>query len=396
MNIVEKYQYQLLEQTQSLYHRTPISDETVRAYLATPRHDFVKRYREWGTTTWHEVRADNVAEHAATLYANRPLILFGDDDAHIPSTISQPSFVLHMLDLLQIQPGHSIFELGAGSGWNAALLGQLVRPDGHVYSLEIIPEIAATAMNTLDRLHINNVHVVAADGGEGHVAGAPYDRAIFTAGTYDLSHCFYDQIKDGGLLLIVMKNEGGGDTLFLLRKTRDYFESLKSMPCSFVQLRGKHQVDHLDPVTVDTIPEWAELQNKEVARVPFWWGGEGAESFLWRTLGIRSFLGITESLFRTFKTTNTDPHSQEEHYFGLWDHAHGSLVLAKEESLIGYGTTAAMDRLLQRVRQWVELGMPSTASFALRVYPKETVVTLSKNQWLVQRTESQFLWSLGR
>jgi protein-L-isoaspartate(D-aspartate) O-methyltransferase len=359
-----------------------------------PRHEFVKRYREWGSTTWHEVCADTVVEHAPSLYANKPLILFGDDDDHIPSTISQPSFVLYMLNLLQLQPGQSVFELGAGSGWNAALLGELVGPEGHVYSLEIIPEVAAMAMHTLESLHINNVHVVAADGGDGYVAGAPYDRAIFTAGTYDLSRHFYDQINDRGLLLIVLKNEGGGDTLFLLRKTEDYFESLKAMPCSFVQLRGKHQFDQLEPVTVDTLPDWAALQHKEVARMPFWWGGEGAESFLWRTLGIRSFLGITEPLFRTFKTAQTGPHSHEEHYFGLWDPAQGSLVLAKGDWLIGYGTAEAMDRLIQRVRRWVELGMPSSASFGLRVYPKETVVVMSKNQWLVQRNESQFLWSL--
>ena len=299
-----------------------------------------------------------------------------------------------MLDLLQLQPGQSVFELGAGSGWNAALLGQLVGPDGHVYSTEIIPEVAAMATKTLERLRINNVHVVAADGGEGYRPGAPYDRAIYTAGTYDLSRHFYDQIKDGGLLLLVIKNEGGGDTLVLLRKVGDHFESLKAMPCAFVQLRGKYQLDHLEPVTVDTLPEWAELQNKEVVRMPFWWGGEGVESFLWRTLGIRSFLGITEPRFRTFKTAKTDPPSQEEHYFGLWDHVQGSLVLAKEDWLIGYGTTAAMDRLIQRIRQWVELGMPSAASFALQIYPAEATVIPKQNQWLVQRNESQFLWRL--
>ena len=116
MDAVEKYQQQLLEQSQYLYYRTPISDPTVHVYLATPRHLFVKRYREWGTTEWHEVRAENLAEHVSTLYTHKPLVLFGDDDDNVPSTISQPSFVLRMLDLLQLQPGQQVFELGAGSG----------------------------------------------------------------------------------------------------------------------------------------------------------------------------------------------------------------------------------------------------------------------------------------
>lgn len=394
MDTVEKYQQQLLEQSQYIFYRTPLSSPTVHAYLATPRHQFVKRYREWGTTEWHEVHAENLAEHVATLYTNKPLVLFGDDDDNVPSTISQPSFVLRMLDLLQLRPGQRVFELGAGSGWNAALMGHLVGSEGHVYSLEIIPEVAARAATAIETLAIKNVHIIAGEGGEGYAAGAPYDRAIFTAGTYDFPHHFYEQIKDEGLLLVVIKNEGGGDNLFLLRKTGDHFESLESMPCGFVQLRGKYQLDSLEPITVETLPEWAELQNREVTRIPFWWGGKGSEGFMWRTLGIRSFLGITEPLFRAFKTDKADQRSQEEHYFGLWDQSNGSLVLAKEDWLITYGNTDAKERLLQQIRQWVELGMPSAASFVLQVYPREASLTTRKNQWIVQRKESQFLWSL--
>jgi protein-L-isoaspartate O-methyltransferase len=138
MDTVEKYQRQLLEQTRSIYYETPISEATEQAYVATQRHRFVKRYRERGAKEWHQVREENLGEHSATLYANKPLILYGDDDDTVPSTISQPSFVLRMLDMVQLGPGQTVFELGAGSGWNAALMGQLVGPEGHVYSLEFI------------------------------------------------------------------------------------------------------------------------------------------------------------------------------------------------------------------------------------------------------------------
>jgi protein-L-isoaspartate O-methyltransferase len=111
-----KYQQQLLDLTRSIYDEAPISEAVARAYLETPRHVFVKRYRQWGTKAWHEVNEANVAEHLATLYANAPLILFGDDDDDVPSTISQPSFVLHLLDLLQLQPGQTVFELGLAAG----------------------------------------------------------------------------------------------------------------------------------------------------------------------------------------------------------------------------------------------------------------------------------------
>jgi protein-L-isoaspartate(D-aspartate) O-methyltransferase len=356
---------------------------------------FVKRYREWGTKEWHEVGEENLAEHLATLYANKPLILYGEDDDTVPSTISQPSFVLRMLEMLQLRPGQTVFELGAGSGWNATLMGHLVGPEGHVYTLEFIPEVAKTAAKTIGRLGFKNVSVIAADGGEGYAVGAPYDRAIFTAGAYDLPRRFYEQVKEQGLLLIAIKTEGEGDNLFLLRKTLDHFESLESQAAGFVQMRGKYGIDSLEPIPIETLPEWTELQHKEISKTPFWWGGKGKAGFVWRTLGIRSFLGITEPTFRAFKTAKTDRQSHEEHYFGLWDKEHGSLVLAKDDCLVAYGDNAvAKERLLQKVRQWVELGMPLAASLALKIYPSDIRLMARQNQWIVKRQESQFLWSL--
>jgi hypothetical protein len=119
MDVLE-HQRQLLDHARQVYRDTPISDETARAYLATPRHRFVRRYREWTSPLWQDVTESNLDDHLATLYADHAIILFGDDDHNIQSTISQPSFVLRMLDLLQLQPGHTVLELGAGSGWNAA------------------------------------------------------------------------------------------------------------------------------------------------------------------------------------------------------------------------------------------------------------------------------------
>src|SRR5262245_35466841 len=353
MDFPVRYQRQLLELTRSIYANAPISEAVARAYLDTPRHVFVTRYRRWGTKAWHEVLEANLAEHLATLYANAPLILFGDDDDDVPSTISQPSFVLHLLDLLQLRPGQVVFELGAGSGWNAALMGHLVRPGGQVYSLELIPEVAKMAARSMETLGIKNVHIMEADGGEGYAAGAPYDRAIFTAGAYDLPHHFYEQMKDGGLLLVVIKNAGGGDHLFLLRKMADHFESLESMTCGFVQLTGQYQMSSLEPITVETLPEWRELQQQERSKTPFWWGGKGKEGLVWRTLGIRSFLGITEPCFRAFKTMRADAHTREEHYFGIWMPVEHSLVLARDVLLITNGCLAESEVVLVQEGQGV-------------------------------------------
>jgi len=394
MDAIGTFQRQLWDQSRRVNHRTPISRETEQAYFATPRHLFVPRYREWGSRAWHHVNPDNLEQHLAALYADRPLVLFGDDDDDLLSTVSQPSFVLRMLDLLNPKPGQAVFELGTGSGWNGALLGHLVGPEGRVVSVDILHDVATTAAETIERLGITNVTVVEGDGGEGYPAAAPYDRAIFTAGTYDLPRAFYDQLKEGALLLSVIKIEGGGDGLFLLRKTADHFESMHSMTCAFVQLRGRYQIEGLEPIRVETLPEWTTLQHREVSRTPFWWGGTGPEWFAWGTLGIRFFLAIAEPAFRAFRTKPADDRAPAEVYFGLWNAARESLVLAKDDRLITYGNHEARERLLEKVRQWVELGMPTAASFRLQVFPSDVHVTDADHQWTVKRRESQFVWSL--
>jgi protein-L-isoaspartate(D-aspartate) O-methyltransferase len=203
MDAAETFQRQLLELSRFANRSDPISPATEDAYLHTPRHQFVSRYRHLGSKEWLDVDAGNLPNHLPALYTNGPLILSGDDDGDLASTISQPSLVLRMLDMLHVEPGHNVFELGAGSGWNAAMLGRLTGPAGHVYSIEIIPEMARRAAAAVQALGINNVSIIEADGGKGYAAAAPYDRAIFTAGTYELPRYFYHQIKEGGLLLVV-------------------------------------------------------------------------------------------------------------------------------------------------------------------------------------------------
>lgn len=238
---------------------------------------------------------------------------------------------------------------------------------------------------------VENVDVIEGDGGDGHAPGAPYDRAVFTAGAYDLPRSFYRQIKDGGLLLVVVKSGGGSDNLFLLRRAGDHFESLE---CSFVPMVGRHRFGEFEPICLEATPEWRELSSQESGRMRYWWGGKGRATFVWRTWGVRSFLGVTEPWFRSFKTEKRADLTYEEQYFGLWDRRGGSLVVAKDDLLVSYGGPAARARLLRGVEDWVSRGMPTTASFRLHVYPLESSARPGRDEWMVERAESRFLWSL--
>ena len=135
--------------------------------------------------------------------------------------------------------------------------------------------MAERASAAIAEFGITNVQVIATDGSNGYSAGASYDRIVFTAGAYDLPRPFFEQIAPSGLLLMVIKNRGGGDTLFLLKHVGAHFESTHALSCGFVPMTGAHQADDLEPVALESLPEWADMRQREIARRPFWWGGKG-------------------------------------------------------------------------------------------------------------------------
>ena len=107
-----------------------------------------------------------------------------------------------MLVAMDIKPGMKVLEIGTGSGYNACLIAELVRP-GKVYSVERVPELAGTARSMIDRLGYGDVvKVLIGDGSEGLEGYAPYDRIVVTAAAPDVPQRMLDQLSENGTLLI--------------------------------------------------------------------------------------------------------------------------------------------------------------------------------------------------
>ncbi|WP_413575096.1 protein-L-isoaspartate O-methyltransferase family protein [Bdellovibrio sp. HCB290] len=217
-----------MEQFQDLLLKRslPLSEQVVEAYYRYPRHLFVPEY------TLQEA------------YEDTPLLLY--KNGNFVSTISQPSFVMRILDMMQLAPGHKVFELGAGSGWNTALISYIVGPEGKVISSEIIPAVADRARGILDQMRITNAKVFTGDGFEGYEPEAPFDRVIFTAGSFEMPQKLFAQLKEDGLMVFVKKQEKKNDMLQLIKKTQGQMQVLNSIPCSFVTVNrslGSHLQD---------------------------------------------------------------------------------------------------------------------------------------------------------
>lgn len=164
-------------------------------------------------------------------YDNNPLPI-GDGQ-----TISQPYIVALMTDLLCPDKDDVILEVGTGSGYQAAILSQLVNK---VYTLEIVPALAVKAAQILKKLDCRNVEVLQGDASRGWPEYSPYDGIIVTAAASHIPVFLKEQLKPGGRLVIPVGRPHGSQNLMLIEKDKQGgFTSKNILPVSFVPFTGE-------------------------------------------------------------------------------------------------------------------------------------------------------------
>jgi protein-L-isoaspartate(D-aspartate) O-methyltransferase len=187
--------------------------DVIRAMKTVPRHKFV--LEEYIDYAYHD--------HALP-------IGYGQ-------TISQPYIVALMTELLNLKEGDKVLEIGTGSGYQAAVLGELGYVD--VYTIEIVPELAERAANTLIEAGYTHIHAKQGDGYYGWEEFAPYDAIIVTAAPDHLPAPLVDQLTDGGVLVIPIGPPGGYQTLWQFYKEGDELKAYNQGGVIFVPFTGE-------------------------------------------------------------------------------------------------------------------------------------------------------------
>jgi protein-L-isoaspartate(D-aspartate) O-methyltransferase len=189
------------------------------AFRAVPRHLFLPEMA------------------AAEAYQDEAFVIKDGEDGLPASSSSQPAIMAIMLEQLDVAPGHRVLEIGAGTGYNAALISRLVGEQGSVVTMDIDADLVERAQASLVAAGHTGVIVLCGDGGFGAPGYAPYDRIIVTAGAWDLAPAWLAQLVPGGRIVLPLSLRGIQLCLALDREG-GHWRSRSACRCGFIRMAG--------------------------------------------------------------------------------------------------------------------------------------------------------------
>jgi protein-L-isoaspartate(D-aspartate) O-methyltransferase len=384
-----------IQQYRPLTGESWIPSESLRqAYFSCPRHEFCHAFSAENTSYNADDRATR-SNWLPQVYQTSVLVYLDRDGKWLPSTNSEPAFILYLLDLLDVHPGQRVLEIGSGGGWLVAMLARLVGPTGHATGIELIAELAERSQADLKRLGTDNVTIICGDGAGGLKTEAPFDRIILTAAAPSLPFHLRDQLSEGGVLVVPVQVPAGGAEVLVLHRQGDSLISSKCMPALFVELRGESvPQQERKPVDLAGSTLWKRIGSLECARYPWVavppngaFGTHGFRAFLAR-FGVRlQLVELPDSLRLAGGGTLA---------LARFDDAEGSAVLSYDKQIVGFGSNVEANRFMRWLWIWQDLGFPLSQHFAVRAVPASAAdSTLRSDEWLGERTDTyQLIWSM--
>jgi protein-L-isoaspartate(D-aspartate) O-methyltransferase len=365
------------------------SPALIAAFRATPRHRFLDRVFQYQRkhNRWREVLTREPGPDELNLvYSDRALITHvsspGRDRPGLAiSSSSQPSLMAQMLEDLKLSPGLQTLEIGAGTGYNAALLAHVVGP-GLVISIDVDRSVLSEAWDHLRSYPERRVELKHADGRHGYAEGAPYDRIMVTAATPDVEAAWLEQLADRGLLLAPLALAPG--LAYVVRGTVQHgvFHGRLTRAAYFMPLRtegesGALEADALSaPRNLQTAPApWAGWFDRKRPRVS--WVG---------FIQSLAFYGWLRGLTLHYQTLTTG-----ETAFGVSHEGNVCWLGAQNwqaDGDVGHEIGWAL------WRAYLDAGGPWPTEFRLKASPHGGLQTGRRESYFHQGVRCQQLWEL--
>lgn len=355
---------------ESLRRGGVITDPRVaEAFDAVPRHHFLP-----------DVPPERV-------YSDEAIITKQQDGVGISSS-SQPAIMAIMLQQLALEPGLRVLEIGAGTGYNAALLRYLVGPTGQVTTIDIDRDIVDGARAHLAAAGYRDVRVLRGDGAYGRAGGAPYDRIVLTVGGADVLPAWVEQLRADGLLVLPLSLNGGQFAVALRKYPNGTLVGESLAECGFMRLRGAF--GGLERPVEAVAGEWAVTLEERLGFDP-----ARVLALLERPLGEEPlphdldrwgdllYIRFRGAAFATLYHAPAGGDAEAgQGYLGLLDREATSLCLLgrardppRRLAARLYGSRAAYAWLPACLADWAALGRPRLDDLRVLVYPRNLAAT---------------------
>ena len=348
------------------------------------------------------------------VYRSSEAILVKRVDGIGVSSASAPDVMATMLELLDVQPGMRVLEIGAGTGYNAALLAFLVGEHGKVVSIDIDADLVAGATDHLAAAgYAQRVNVVESDGALGYAPQAPYDRVMLTVASRDIAPAWREQLGPQGRLLLPLSIRGP-QRCVVFEAQDDHLASRGVGGCSFIPLRGvlamepvrlpfdgesaltigvaddvtlvsTHGVLALLKLATETTPTGIRSMPEEVRQGLHLWlaAHDAAVCSLWAEVHTRvlpNLLGQAERFRASLGLLDSDALAVL-----AWG-ADGELCVRAPSS-----STAIAARLVAHVQSWAAHGRPLDGAVQIRAYGRETPALGGPDEVIIEQRWTSFV-----
>ncbi|MEN6369728.1 MAG: hypothetical protein ABFD77_08540 [Thermotogota bacterium] len=379
------------------------SDRVRRAFLGVLRHRFLDHWYRMESdrqrVTWHRVDfdPDHPSDEALRhIYSNQPLVTRIEGMYPI-SSMSEPGLAATMLEALDVSPGMRVLEIGTGTGYNAALLGEALADPGGVYSVEVRDDVAREAADRLGSEGYGKTHVVCSDGFHGVPDGAPYERIIVTVGCPDIAPAWVEQLAQDGFAIAPLRH---GYDYPLVR----WEPSRVGKGVAVGRIVGFSGFMPIAGMLASPNPWQSYLMGGLPESPVCEWPLPPALCAAPSKEG-RIFDDPTHQNFSFFLALASRELWRTIDGYGLADPGAGAAIVITSRGVQGGsrdGDIPPIDRLWQRLvallDRWEGVGCPSTSDYQLEFVPKREAVNLAPppgREWVIERARHWEIVRLG-
>ncbi|MGD1953288.1 MAG: methyltransferase domain-containing protein [Leptolyngbyaceae cyanobacterium] len=333
------------------------------AFRSVQRHLFLESFRLPGANKQGLVIVSDEMEQETwkTIYSDRSLVTRFKKTA-ASSSSSEPSLMARMLEQLELRSsGLATLEIGLGTGYNAALLAEIVGAQHLVTSLDIQVDVVEQTHRLLKKAGYSEIKVVCCDGFKGFSQNAPYDRILATVGCMDLSPCWIDQLATGGLILFPL-HHAGWTPLLKVNKNKENL-----ITGSIVGISGFMPIDTVDE-KVDIWPSRLDIQPvlTQMEKLPLFDDLEevhASKPLVWNSFPKDFYYFLSIKDFRTFFKCRPPG-------YGLYDNSRGIVFVSPSNKCVFLSGEMSLYTDFQRIyREWKSMKMPSMGDYHISFVP---------------------------